>query len=131
MRIRSLVTMGVLLAISVASSAAPQPPIPAELSKHPRVLVVDKTNARARLFRNGTLAQSYEIGLSQVAGRKEKQGDLKMPEGQYRVVEKLKGPFDSTKDWSKAYLGTRWIRLDYPNVHAADATRKNECLCPP
>ena len=121
MRIRSLVSMWVLLAVSVASSAEPQPPIPVELSEHQRVLVVDKTNARAQLFRNGTLAQSYEIGLSQATGMKEKQGDLKMPEGQYRVVEKLKGPFDSTKDWSKAYLGTRWIRLDYPNL--TDAAR--------
>lgn len=113
-----------LLAVPVASHAAPGFAVPAELSEHERVLVVDKTNARAQLFRKGALAGSYEVGLSQVAGRKEKQGDLKMPEGQYRVVEKLKGPFDARKDWSKAYLGTRWIRLDYPNeVDAASGLK--------
>lgn len=117
----SLVFLSVLLAIPVASHAAPGSALPAELGEHQRVLVVDKTQARAHLYQQGTLAKSYEVGLSQVAGRKEKEGDLKMPEGQYRVVEKLKGPFDSSKDWSKAYLGTRWLRLDYPNV--VDAAR--------
>ena len=121
MRMGSAVVLCALIAIPVASYAAPASAIAPELSKHERVLVVDKTNARAQLFQAGTLARSYEIGLSQAAGRKEKQGDLKMPEGRYRVVQKLLGPFDSSKDWSKAYLGTRWIRLDYPNV--VDATR--------
>ena len=121
MRFCSLVCLTVLLAIPVASYAAPGSALPAELGEHQRVLVVDKTKARAHLYQQGTLAKSYEIGLSQVAGRKEKEGDLKMPEGQYRVVEKLQGPFDSSKDWSKAYLGTRWLRLDYPNV--VDAAR--------
>lgn len=121
MRIRSRIFMFALFAISLASSAAFGSALPAALSDHQRVLVVDKTNARAHLFQQGTLAKSFEIGLSQVAGRKEKEGDLRMPEGQYRVVEKLKGPFDPSKDWSRAYLGTRWIRLDYPNV--IDAAR--------
>ena len=121
MRSCSLVFLSVLLAIPVASHAAPGSALPAELGEHQRVLVVDKTKARAHLYQQGTLAKSYEIGLSQVAGRKVKEGDLKMPEGRYRVVEKLKGPFDSSKDWSKAYLGTRWLRLDYPNV--VDAAR--------
>lgn len=121
LRCCSLVLLSAFLVIPVASYAAPASAVPAGLSGHARVLVVDKSNARAQLFQQGTLAKSYEIGLSQVAGRKQKEGDLKMPEGQYRVVEKLKGPFDATKDWSKAYLGTRWLRLDYPN--AVDAAR--------
>lgn len=121
MRIGSRACLCLLFAISVASPAALSSGVPAELGQHERVLVVDKTKARAQLFQNGALARFYEIGLSQAAGRKEKEGDLKMPEGQYRVVEKLQGPFDSSKDWSKAYLGTRWLRLDYPNV--VDAAR--------
>lgn len=121
MRIGSRACLCLLFAISVASPAALSSGVPAELGQHERVLVVDKTKARAQLFQNGALARFYEIGLSQAAGRKEKEGDLKMPEGQYRVVEKLHGPFDSSKDWSKAYLGTRWLRLDYPNV--VDAAR--------
>lgn len=107
MRIGSRACLCLLFAISVASPAALSSGVPAELGQHERVLVVDKTKARAQLFQNGALARFYEIGLSQAAGRKEKEGDLKMPEGQYRVVEKLRGPFDAGGDWSKAHQ--RWL----------------------
>jgi len=71
MRFCSLVFLSVLLAIPVASHAAPGSALPAELGEHQRVLVVDKTQARAHLYQQGTPAKSYEIRLSQVAGRKD------------------------------------------------------------
>ena len=92
-----------------------------EPKKQARLLIVDKVQKKARLFRFGIEDRAVEVGLSQREGKKERQGDLRVPEGVYRVVEMLRGPFDALQNWVQAYLGTRFIRLNYPN--AADARR--------
>jgi murein L,D-transpeptidase YafK len=84
-------------------------------------LLVKKSEYKAYYLENGVVIKTYEIALGQEpVGAKEKQGDLKTPEGIYKIIQKTKGPFDKS-NWVNAYLGTRWIRLDYPN--ADDAKR--------
>lgn len=86
--------------------------------KKDKLVLVDKGKFKCYLYNKGNLVSTYEIALGQVpAGAKEKQGDLKVPEGEYRICEKTKGPF--THNWSAAYLGTRWMCLTYPNTFDA------------
>lgn len=85
-----------------------------------KMLLIVKSEYKAYLVENGKVIKQYEIALGQVPqGRKELQGDLKVPEGEYKILEKTTGPFDASRDWSKAYLGTRWMRLSYPNRYDA------------
>lgn len=49
-------------------------------------------------------------------GHKQQQGDNKTPEGNYRIIQKTVGPFTGNY---VAYLGTRWMRLNYPNNNDA------------
>lgn len=87
-----------------------------------KLLVLVKSEYKGYYFEKGQKIKTYEIALGQEPkGAKEIQGDLKVPEGEYRILEKTVGPFDAKSDWSKAYLGTRWMRLSYPN--AFDARR--------
>lgn len=88
-----------------------------------KLLVISvKHRLKSYVYRSGKLHKTYEIGLGQVPkGHKEKQGDLKTPEGAYFVCEKTAGPFPSEgTNWAQAYLGTRWIRLSYPNEFDAE-----------
>lgn len=86
------------------------------------ITIAVKSRLKSYVYRSGKLYKTYEMGLGQAPeGHKEKQGDLKTPEGAYRVCEKTKGPFPSEGDnWAQAYLGTRWIRLSYPNEFDAE-----------
>lgn len=87
-----------------------------------KLLLLVKSEYKGYYAENGKILKTYEIALGQEPrGAKEIQGDLKVPEGEYRILEKTVGPFDAKTDWSKAYLGTRWMRLNYPN--AFDAKR--------
>ena len=93
-----------------------------------RLVVICKSRFKCYLFEKGTLKKTYEIALGQEpVGAKEKQGDLKVPEGEYSICEKTRGPFSTKNNWSAAYLGTRWICLTYPNTFdAARALEKKE-----
>lgn len=67
------------------------------------------------IYQKGKLIKTYPIALSQQPiGPKEKRGDLKLPEGQYRICQKAKGPF-GTKPWWFIYLGPAFLRISYPN----------------
>ncbi len=91
-------------------------------SDEKKYLVLVKREYKAYYYEKGQLIKKFEIALGQEpVGPKEKQGDLKVPVGEYRIVEKTVGPFDSKTTWANAYLGTRWMRLSYPN--AFDAKR--------
>lgn len=112
------------------------PPCPADLPRAQtlapktiadaaHLVVVVKATYKAYLFERGQAVRCFEIALSQQPrGHKERQGDLRLPEGVYRITEKTKGPFDASKNWVNAYLGTRWLRLSYPNANDADAGLK-------
>lgn len=85
------------------------------------VLVVNKSKRRLGLYSRGTLATvgdapaCWPIGLASTAptGPKQRQGDLKTPEGWYRT---------SDKPWS-SYAGA--IAVHYPNASDASAAEKD------
>jgi murein L,D-transpeptidase YafK len=99
--------------------AAPSPhgtsarELPKALRQAKVALLAQKSAHRLYLFNEGQLAKTYVIGLSQrPVGRKEREGDNRTPEGQYIVIQKAVGPFPGEYG---AYLGTRWLRINYPN----------------
>lgn len=66
-------------------------------------------------FQQGNLKESFEIALSQSpVGHKSKQGDLRLPEGSYRIVQKNSGPFSGKM---AAWFGSGWMRINYPNPY--------------
>lgn len=84
-----------------------------------QLIVADKSGYSLYFYSNGKLYKKYEIALSQKPiGHKEQEGDLKMPEGEYYICEKQKGPFYGNY---AEYLGPRILRISYPNAFDADA----------
>lgn len=75
---------------------------------------VNKTNRVLTLYANGVPLKSYHVELGD-GGTADKQiaGDHKTPEGTFYVCEKsVLSPADK-------YLGSRWMRLSYPNKEDA------------
>lgn len=90
------------------------PPLPDSLTNIDTLLIAWKSQYRMQLYYKGKLQKTYIIGLGQEPiGHKQQQGDNKTPEGNYRIIQKTVGPF--TGGGSSAWLGTRWMRLNYPN----------------
>jgi|GEM_PF-528876 len=90
------------------------PPLPDSLSHVDTLLIAWKSQYRMQLYYSGKLQKTYIIGLGQEPiGHKQQQGDNRTPEGNYRIIQKTVGPF--TGGESSAWLGTRWMRLNYPN----------------
>jgi hypothetical protein len=84
----------------------------------PDVLLAVKHRYQLYRFQKGVLVKTYEVALSQKPfGHKLAEGDLKLPEGSYHIVQKATGPFEG-KDWMK-FLGAAWLRIDYPNNNDA------------
>lgn len=97
----------------------PLPPIPEELADEAAVLVAWKSRYRMGLYNKGQLVKTYVIGLGQTpVGHKERQGDNRTPEGEYRVIQKTTGPF---RGRNGRYLGKAWMRLNYPNEQDAES----------
>ncbi len=96
----------------------------------PELLLAVKHRYQLHRFQNGAITKTYEIALSQnPAGHKLAEGDLQMPEGEYHIIQKAKGPF-SGPSWMN-YLGADWLRIDYPNrADAADALSENRITQP-
>ena len=99
-------------------------------AKEKIIVLSVKHRLKSYVYKSGKLHKTYEIALGQAPrGHKEKQGDLKTPEGAYSVCEKTVGPFPSEGDnWAQAYLGTRWIRLNYPNAFDAEEGLKKKLV---
>jgi hypothetical protein len=90
-----------------------------ELRAEPRLLIARKGQYRMRLYARGKLVKTYVIGLGQnPLGHKQQEGDNRTPEGSYRIIQKLVGPFTGAYG---EFLGPRWIRLNYPNDQDAEA----------
>lgn len=90
------------------------PPLPDSLTNVDTLLIAWKSQYRMQLYYKGKLQKTYIIGLGQEPiGHKQQQGDNRTPEGNYRIIQKTVGPF--TSGGSSAWLGTRWMRLNYPN----------------
>jgi hypothetical protein len=78
------------------------------------LLVAIKHTRKMFLYRNGKLARAFEIAVSQnPVGPKEVEGDNRLPEGRYRIVNMQRGPFNGA--WWARYLGAAWMKIDYPN----------------
>ncbi|HBF37416.1 MAG TPA: hypothetical protein DDW50_08865 [Firmicutes bacterium] len=79
------------------------------------VIFVDKSDRLLSLYIGNTRLKSYPIQLGDGGlADKEVQGDHKTPEGNFYVAEKsILKPADQ-------FLGTRWLRISYPNVEDAD-----------
>lgn len=106
-----------------ASTEKVLPPLPDSLKQEDTLLIAYKSKYRLQLFYNGKLEKTYIIGLGQEPiGHKQQQGDNRTPEGNYRIIEKAVGPFTG----SNPYLGSRWMRINYPNNDdAAAGSEKN------
>lgn len=83
-----------------------------------RIIIAIKNKYRLYYYEKGIKKNEYEIALSQnPIGPKEKEGDLKMPEGEYYIMGKQKGPFYGN---FSEYLGNELLRISYPNVFDAN-----------
>ncbi len=79
-------------------------------------LVVDKSDKLLTVYQKTTPLKSYHVELGD-GGKGDKQiaGDHKTPEGTFYITQKL------VLSPSDEYLGSRWMRLSYPNIE--DASR--------
>ena len=106
-----------------ASESAAADDVPQDLRAEPLLLIAHKGQYRMRLYAQGKLIKTYVIGLGQEPiGHKQKEGDNRTPEGRYRIIQKALGPFSGEFG---AYLGPRWIRLNYPNDQDAQLGLKD------
>jgi murein L,D-transpeptidase YafK len=72
-------------------------------------ILVYKADRKLELWQNGELSNSFQIGLGKKSeGKKEKEGDLKTPEGTYYVCTR--------NQYSKFYLS---LGVSYPNIDDA------------
>ncbi len=79
-------------------------------------LVIDKSDKLLTIYQNTTPLKSYHVELGDGGtGDKQIAGDHKTPEGTFYITQKL------VLSPSDEYLGSRWMRLSYPNIE--DATR--------
>lgn len=78
-------------------------------------ILVSKTDHTLSVYWGSVFLKSYniDIGLAGL-GDKQVEGDYKTPEGTFYITEKsVLSPADQ-------YLGTRWMRLSYPNKEDAE-----------
>lgn len=86
----------------------------------PDLMLAVKHRYQLHRYQQGNLIKTYEIALSQKPlGHKLAEGDLKLPEGFYHIVQKATGPFEG-EEFMK-FLGAAWLRIDYPNNEDAAA----------
>jgi len=77
-------------------------------------IVVDKSKHALSLYGNGKYLKSYHVELGNNGlGDKISAGDHKTPEGIFYIAEK------SVLNPADPYLGSRWMRLSYPNIEDA------------
>lgn len=90
------------------------------------LIVAEKSKYKMHVYAKGKKIKTYDIALSQSPiGHKQKEGDLKLPEGEYFITEKNTGPFSG--DY-KEFFGPAWFRLSYPNKYDAEAALKRGAI---
>lgn len=90
------------------------------LKTTPQLVMAIKSSYKLLLVEYGKVTSKYEIALSQNPnGHKVEQGDMKLPEGEYRLCQKTKGPF--TGNAMSEFFGPAWMRISYPNNYDAEA----------
>lgn len=87
-------------------------------AKEENLVLAIKGDYQMHHYKKGKLHTTYPIALSQnPEGHKDQQGDNRLPEGQYRIIQKSRGPFGGNV---AEYFGTGWMRLNYPNNFDAE-----------
>lgn len=87
-------------------------------AKESEIIIAIKNRYTLYFYKNGILNKKYEIALSQnPKGHKKMEGDLKLPEGEYFITGKEKGPFYGA---FSEYLGNALLRISYPNINDAN-----------
>ena len=83
-------------------------------SKNNIKIAINKTKRQLILYSGATPLKTYHVEIGDAGlDNKNVAGDHKTPEGSFYITEKLVlSPQDK-------YLGTRWMRLSYPNIEAA------------
>lgn len=119
---------GQVLLLSGSSNPAPAAPQVPEAAKplreilaergisHPKLtIMVDKSDHTLSVYTAGIRLKTYHVELGDSGlGDKAVSGDHKTPEGTFYVAEiSVLNPADP-------YLGSRWMRLSYPNIEDAD-----------
>lgn len=78
-------------------------------------ILVYKASHELSLLANGAVVKTYHVELGDNGlGDKQIAGDHKTPEGTFYISQKL------VLDPPDQYLGTRWMRLSYPNMEDAE-----------
>ncbi len=77
-------------------------------------LVVDKSDKLLTVYNGNTPLKAYHVELGDGGtGDKQIAGDHKTPEGSFYITQRL------VLDPADEYLGSRWMRLSYPNIEDA------------
>lgn len=77
-------------------------------------IFVDKSDKLLTIYNGNTPLKAYHVELGDGgSGDKQIAGDHKTPEGSFYVTQKL------VLDPADQYLGSRWMRLSYPNIEDA------------
>ncbi len=100
--------------VSVAvSRVVPRTP-PAPLNVSGPSILVDKTDHKLYLYDRKKLVKTYQVALGPAPENKDKEieGDGATPEGKFFICQKA---FPSV-----SFLGTRWMRLSYPDREDAN-----------
>jgi murein L,D-transpeptidase YafK len=86
------------------------PPAPHGVS-----IMIDKSDRTLVLLQNGKKVRSYLVSLGgKPEGDKLTEGDQRTPVGEFYICQM------SRFRKGKSYLGTRWMRISYPNAPHAD-----------
>jgi len=79
--------------------------LPAELANESVALLLDKSSRQLSVYRKGELYRSYPVNLGRrPTGAKRFQGDMRTPEGLYRISSK-----------KPHYRWAYFLAIDYPN----------------
>jgi len=100
--------------VSVGVSRILRRPPAAPLKVAGPAVVVDKSEHKLYLYDGGRLVRSYQVafGFAEESKDKQVEGDGATPAGRFYITEK--------SVLTKAtFLGTRWMRLSYPNLEDA------------
>lgn len=83
-----------------------------------KLFIAIKSKYKLYHIEQGKIIDTIEIALGQnPLFHKIREGDNRTPEGEYRFIQKAKGPFSGTVG---PYFGPRWIRINYPNSYDAE-----------
>jgi murein DD-endopeptidase MepM/ murein hydrolase activator NlpD len=94
--------------------------------KEAAFIFVKKSEFQMHFFIDGQHKQTFEIALSQTPiGHKVEQGDNRLPEGHYNIIQKSQGPFPGDMG---PFFGTGWMRLNYPNPFDTEAGYHKEWI---